>query len=66
VIDDQEVQERLKTERLMRSVVAREERRERIRIAGYDPDAYPKDEFDCDHNWVGPTGVCVACGSQRR
>jgi hypothetical protein len=40
----------------------RRERRDRIRLAGFDPDADPKEEFDCDHNWVGPTGVCVACG----
>lgn len=54
------------TQRVQRAIVARQERRDRIRLAGFDPDAYPKEEFDCDHNWVGPTGVCVACGSQRR
>jgi hypothetical protein len=54
------------TNRAENARVVREERRERIRLAGYDPDAFPKEEFDCDHNWVGPTGVCVACGGQRR
>ena len=43
----------------------RQERRERIRLAGYDPDAYPKDEFDCDHAWVDGSNRCIACGHQR-
>jgi hypothetical protein len=51
--------------RVEKARVARQERRDRIRLAGYDPDAYPKDEFDCDHNWVDGTNRCIACGHQR-
>lgn len=53
------------TERVQRAIMARQERRDRIRLAGFDPDAYPKEEFDCDHAYTGPTNRCVACGHQR-
>jgi hypothetical protein len=41
-------------------------RRVRIRAAGHDPDAYPRQESDCHHPYFRPNGQCYACGYQSK